>query len=80
MERKVSFVTLERSLHNRTLGQELYEPSLVPRVQQVDLKPELVANMESIEWRSFDDRDSRHEPCLVAVEIPAICDCECTIN
>lgn len=52
----MTFVWLKDSSKNGTLVQQVCESSHVCRIEQVDLEEELVADIVTVEWDSFDQR------------------------
>lgn len=44
------------------------------RVEHIDLSKELIADAETVEWDSFDERDMPNKCCLPVIHIAAVAD------
>lgn len=44
------------------------------RVEHVNLEEEFIADIETVEWHSFNERDVPNENCLPVIHVAAVAD------
>lgn len=76
----MALVRLKDAVEDGSLMQEIGEPCHMCGIQQIDFEKDLVADIVTIEWHTFDQGDMSNIDGLSIIGVSAICSGKRVVN